>query len=136
MGSTERSGLKRAVAVAVWFLCVAELLTMGSAGAAKFQTDFWARMFVEWGYPAWFTSVIGAAEVTGALLIVVPRLSSYAAVFLSAIMVGAISTVLLHPGGQLGPVTPAVHLLVIAVIARARWSRRWRPGGASLSAPS
>jgi len=39
---------------------------MTLAGSAKFsRPDLWQSNFVEWGYPIWFTSVIGAVEVAG-----------------------------------------------------------------------
>ena len=50
----------------------------------------------------------GAGEMLGALLLVVPRLASYAAGGLIVIMVGALATVLVHDS-SLGPVTPIVN---------------------------
>ena len=123
--SGARTTLGRAT---IWVLVVVELVGMGAAGLLKFvNPELWTGLFLGWGYPAWFTFVVGAAEVFGVLLLLVPRLAGYGAVLLMVIMLGALGTVLTHPG-QMGPTTPAVHLVVLAVILWARWPRRWRPG--------
>ena len=84
-------------------------------------------MFEGWGYPGWFAFVIGGAELACALLLLAPRLASYAGSTLVVIMLGALSTVLLHPGGRMGPGIPLIHIAVLSVIIVARWRRRWTP---------
>lgn len=130
MPSTERSrGRKIAIAI-FWILVVLELAGMGLAGLTKFQGDSWMGMFEGWGYPGWFALVIGATELGGALLLLVPRLASYSAAVLIGIMLGAIWTVI----GQstqtgLGPGLPVIHIAALTLILLVRWKRRWRPVG-------
>jgi len=128
MGSTGQGKLRIAGGVLLWILTVFELLGMGLAGAAKFQGDGWQNMFLGWGYPAWLALAVGAVEVVGALLILVPRFATYAAAMLIVIMLGAVWTVA-SPGNEtnLGPVLPAIHIVVLSIIRRARRGRRWRP---------
>lgn len=108
----------------LWLLTVLEWLGMGAAGLSKFSGDGWQRMFEGWGYSAWFALFIGAAELGLATLLLIPRLTSYAAVGLIVIMVGAIFTVLTNET-ELGPGIPTIHILVLTLLAWARWPRRW-----------
>ena len=129
MSSTERTRGQKAAAAGLWVLIVLELLGMGLAGLSKFQGDGWPRMFEGWGYPAWFASVIGAAEISGVLMLTVRKFSSYAAMLLIFIMLGAIWTVLTNES-QLGPGMPTIHITILSIILAARWKSRWRPGRA------
>ena len=91
---------RRAATVLVWLVTIWETLTMGLSGAAKFMGDTWQLMFATWGYPVWFTSVVGVLEIGGALLLLVPRAAPYAAAGLIVVMVGALVTELVQ--SQLG----------------------------------
>jgi uncharacterized membrane protein YphA (DoxX/SURF4 family) len=120
----------RIVGALVWVLTALEVAGMGVAGLSKFTNPaLWTENFVGWGYPGGFAYVIGAAELGLALLLLVPRLTSWAAIGLAGIMLGALATVLMHPGGQMGPVPPLVHVGLLVLLASARWQRRWRPSG-------
>ena len=121
----ERKGILR-TRVGVWVLwgvTVLAVFGVGSAGAAKFSGERWMDMFERWGYAPWFALVIGAAEVGGSLLLLYPRLASYAAILLIMIMIGAIGTVLTNETG-LGPGSPALIIALLSVILVARWKRR------------
>ena len=48
--------------------------------------------FQEWGYPIWFVFVVGAIEVAGAGLLLIPALRFYGALLLAADMLGATVT--------------------------------------------
>ena len=52
----------------------------------------WTEAFASWGYPDWFRRAVGVAELIAGLVILVPRLASYGALLIFAIMVGAIGT--------------------------------------------
>jgi hypothetical protein len=43
------------------------------ANAASFAGDPYAVKFADWGYPSWFRFVVGASELAGAFLLVIPR---------------------------------------------------------------
>ena len=130
MSSTER-GTGRKVAIGlVWFLTVVEFLGMGLAGMSKFQGEVWPTMFEGWGYPASFALVIGATELGSALLLLAPKLASYSAALLIAVMLGALWTVM-SPSNQteLGPGIVALNIAALTIILLARWNVRWQPGG-------
>jgi putative oxidoreductase len=89
-------------------------------GLMKFQDPSWARSFARWGYPDGFYLVVGVLEAVGGMALLVPRLTTYAALLLVTVMAGAVLTHLLHGELQRLPVA-LVYLLVVALIG---WLRR------------
>jgi uncharacterized membrane protein YphA (DoxX/SURF4 family) len=127
MVSTKSKWVARIGFGLIWLLIVLDVLGMGLAGSMKFSNpDLWTGLFEDWGYPRGFVYVVGGAEMVGALLLLVPRFTVYAAGMLMFIMSAALVTVLIHPG-QMGPSGPIVHLVVLSIILAARWKVRWRP---------
>ena len=119
---------RRARTIAAWILTVLAALGIGLAGVAKFaQADNWQSLFAGWRYPSWMSPTIGVAEIAGAIILLIPRTAVYGAILLGVIMAGALITLLSHPGGKLGwGATPAVYLVVLALVGWARWSQRVR----------
>ena len=115
----------RTVTIAIWTATLLVTFGIGVAGALKFvQTDHWRSLFTGWGYPSWMSAATGVAEVAGAIALLVPRLSFYAAMVLLTVMLGALATLLAHRGGPMGwGGTPLVYIVLLAAIAAAR-----RPG--------
>jgi putative oxidoreductase len=76
-------------------------------------------LFEAIGIGQWFRYVTGLLEVTGAVLIVVPRTKAFGAALLAMVMVGAVLTHLfiLHNA----PTAPAVLLLLAGAVV---WGRR------------
>ena len=62
------------------------------SGVGKFTSHFWQPLFVAWGYPVWFASVVGAAEIVAGVSLFIPRLAAYAAMVLAVIMALASGT--------------------------------------------
>lgn len=95
-----------------------------SQGVMKFDPEaFWARAFERWGYPVWFRYVIGVLETAGGAMLLVPRVASYGAGALLAVMVGAFVTRLRD--GQIGDVVAiAVYMLLLSWFAYEWWGRR------------
>lgn len=67
-----------------------------SGGAKLLGLEFELEAFERWGYPLWFMYLTGVIEVAGAVALMIPRLSSLAALGLSGVMVGAVATHLMH----------------------------------------
>ena len=96
-----RMTLKRA---GVWALAVILTLEFVVAGLAKYAASaVWARLFLQWGYPAWCRPVVGAAEIICGAALLVPVTRRYAGVVLIAIMFGAAVTRVLN-----GPPSQAI----------------------------
>jgi putative oxidoreductase len=114
--------------VAGWLLQLLLAAAFVSIGLGKFGNPFWERAFARWGYPPGSHLIVGGLEFLGGVLMLVPRLTSYAALFVAMIMVGAIATHAL--AGQ--PWTrPVPHLCVLLLLAAVRWRDRWRPSPAA-----
>jgi uncharacterized membrane protein YphA (DoxX/SURF4 family) len=59
-------------------------------GWPKFRTDsFWTGLFEHWGYPPSFRIIIGTVEVLAGVALLIPRFTTYAAMALIVVMVGA-----------------------------------------------
>jgi hypothetical protein len=78
-------------------------------------------MFHKIGFGQWFRYLTGSLEVTGAVLLLLPRTAAIGGWLLAAVMLGAIGTHLLIIDGS--PV-PAVVLLVLAITVAWNRSRR------------
>jgi putative oxidoreductase len=84
----------------------------------------WIGMFRGYGYSAGFCVLIGALESAGALGLLIPRLTGYAATGLFGIMIGALYTHLSYQ--QAAQVwRPLVFMLLLAIIIIIR--RPWPP---------
>jgi putative oxidoreductase len=62
-------------------------------GYSKFDdTSGWARAFRVWHFPVWFRVLIGAAEVTAAVLLLTRRTAFAGAIIIIVVMLGAMGT--------------------------------------------
>ena len=119
------SNKQRIVTVLVWLITVWETLTLGLAGFAKLggSAEIWTEWFASWGYAAWFATLIGVLELAGALALLAPKLTAYAASGLVVIMLGALYTVLTNDT-TLGSTTIIIHLVLMSLLTRVRWGAR------------
>ena len=115
-----RAPQRKGANIALWVLQA--FLALAFAGAASGKLlgkPEMVALFEAVGVGQWFRYVTGLMELTGALLIVVPRTKFFGAALLSLVMVGAVMTHLfiLHNS----PAAPAVLLVLAGVVA---WARR------------
>lgn len=116
---------------ALWLCQAALALMFVFAGAAKFASPAWPRMFARWGYPDHFYIVIGVVEVAAGVALLVPRAAAPAAIMLIVIMIGAALTHIVHAELQRLPQIVVMSVLLV-IVAFGRWSdRRWRRLGSS-----
>jgi uncharacterized membrane protein YphA (DoxX/SURF4 family) len=89
-------------------------------GSAKLTNpELWHDQFTNWGYPGWFSQVIGVVEVLGALALLYPALARFAAGLLALDMVGAVMThlraeeyeMLMQPLGIMAMLASLVYLI-------------------------
>lgn len=104
--------------IAIWVICVLLAALFAFAGLPKVTGDPRAvEGFHKGGFPDWFRLFIGAAEIAGAVGLLVPRLRVWAASGLLIIMIGAVATHL-RAGDTFDKVAPAaLALLLLAVVA-------------------
>ena len=83
--------------VALWIIALfLALVCLRSGWLKETGNIFWARDFNRWGYPDWFRIVIGIAELTSTVFLLVPRFASYGASLFAAVVLGAIFTHYTH----------------------------------------
>jgi uncharacterized membrane protein YphA (DoxX/SURF4 family) len=66
------------------------------AGFAVIASSRMAADFARWGFPEWARYAVGTVEMVAAGLLLVPRATRLAAVFLAVVMVGALLTHAVH----------------------------------------
>ncbi len=67
------------------------------AGSAKFlNAAAWTKMFSNWGYPVFFSYVIGLLEMAAAIGLFIDKTRLYSVYLLTMIMLGALGTHLVH----------------------------------------
>ena len=128
MSDAQATMADKAKSTLLWVITILAALAMGAAGVTKFTApDMWNELFTGWGYSVGFKSLIGALEVVGAGLVLVPAFATYAATVLVAIMIGAVYTLMTNPS-DMGLVVPMANVVLFAIIAFARRNDRWTPG--------
>ena len=107
--------------IVAWILSILLALAFLAAGIPKLLGDAaWILKFNNWGYANWFVLAIGCLEVAGAILLLIPRLASYAAGLLIVVMLGAAYTHLVSAQGS-QVIRPVVFLCLLVIVG---WQRR------------
>lgn len=91
-----------------------------SGGAKLVGLAFEIAAFEKWGYPLWFMYFIGAIEISGAIGLLVQRLSALAGGCLALMMIGAVATHVIH--AEWG--TMVVASIILALAATHAWLGR------------
>jgi putative oxidoreductase len=116
------TGHRRGLSITLWSLQIffaAFLLIVSAAPKFAGQRDA-VESFAKIGWGQWFRYFTGTVEAAGAIGLLIPRLTTFAAVGLIGLMIGAVLTQIL----VLAPVwalMPAVFGVLFGVIA---WHRR------------
>jgi uncharacterized membrane protein YphA (DoxX/SURF4 family) len=108
----------------VWTLSLLLGLMFVLTGAMKLiNADRMAIQFSVWGYQDWFVYVIGVVELICGGLLMVPGAAIFAGSLLSADMIGAVITLIVHHD-SVGATAPLVILILLAIIMRMRLLRK------------
>lgn len=107
--------------IVLWVISIllAVMFVMSGSGKLINPAQFGAA-FVNWGYPAWFATVIGIVEVVAGILLLMPRVAFYAAGALAVVMAGAAFTHLKTAGEAPRAAVPVVLLILSVVVALMR----------------
>lgn len=83
--------------------------------------------FRHWGFPDKFYLVIGVFKLLGAIGLLIPRMSGYAAAGLIALMIGAAATHLIN-GEGLQVLRPLIFIVFLALVVYLRrpWASKSR----------
>jgi uncharacterized membrane protein YphA (DoxX/SURF4 family) len=118
---------KTARLIAAWVLGVYFAAMYIEMGWIKFDPNgFWTAAFVRWGYPPWMRIGVGVIEVVGGAMLLIPWVTSYGAMAVGLVMLGALAT-RLHDGRMVDSGWIAAYLAGLGWIAF-EWRRfRLRP---------
>lgn len=106
----------RGVVVLIWILCILEAAVFLSVGIPKLlSVPIMVTEFGKLGLGQWFRYFTGVIEIIGAIGLLIPKYSGYAALLLCAVMVGAIIAILAVLGGP--PTLPIILLVISGFIA-------------------
>lgn len=99
----------------IWAVRILLALAFGAAGASKLAgAPQMVAVFDAIGFSQWFRYLTGFVEIVGAVMILVPRMAFFGALWLGATMLGAVATHLLLIGGS--PVPAIVLGLLCALV--------------------
>jgi len=102
-------------AIGTWIAVILLALPIGAAGVGKLMgVDMLHQSFKLMGLPEWFGYFIGLCELSGAIGLLIPRLSATAAAGILMIMLGAIG---FHVAFT--PLSAGVPALVLGLMATA-----------------
>ncbi len=104
-----------------WALSVLIAAMFLLSGIPKFFDPGWISRFAKWGYSAEFLYLIAVLECLGAIGLLIPKLSFYAAIGLIIIMIGAMYTHLSHDESI---VANLVYIALLAFIVIMRRKQR------------
>jgi len=82
--------------------------------------------FVNWGYPAWFSVVVGACELVAAVLLLLPRRRFLGAMILVAILTGAVTTHIVDHNTLADSIAAPIELVLAGIAALTHWPADWR----------
>ena len=113
--------VKVAKIVGTWIPAILLMLVFIPQGLAKFSdTSGWTAAFRQWGYPDWFRMLIGALELSAALLLFLGRTAAFGAIIIIVVMLGAWATHLIFEGGRhmTSEVVPLVLATIVLILRR------------------
>ena len=101
--------------MSVWVLRFLLAALFAIQGIVKLTgSPAWISRFRGWGYPDHFYLAVGLAELLGAIVLLIPRVSKFAAALLMVVMVGATVTHLIHHEPQV--ITTLVLATLLTII--------------------
>jgi len=115
--------------IGIWLAIVLLALPMGAAGVGKLMgVPMLHQSFQLMGLPEWFGYFIGLCELSGAIGLLIPRLSAAAATGIVAIMLGAVGFHVAYT--PLSAAVPALvlGLLAVGVVFARKQDSFWLPG--------
>lgn len=109
----------RIVSILAWLLAISFFfgsLTKFAPGETFFGPSY-AVKFVEWGYPSWVRFIVGAGELLGGILLIIPRFRFLGGLLLTVILEGAIVTHIINADPFAESIAAPVTLVLVATVA-------------------
>jgi uncharacterized membrane protein YphA (DoxX/SURF4 family) len=100
-----------------WILRLAVAGVFVSVGTDKFDAhSMWVKVFDQIGWGQWFRYLTGTLQVTGAVLVIIPRTFLLGIGILACTMAGAVAVWILRFGAPGNAVIPAAVLIALVTI--------------------
>jgi putative oxidoreductase len=100
-----------------WILRLGVAVVFLSVGTAKFGTDpMWVKLFDQIGFGVWFRYLTGILQVTGAVLVLVPRTFLIGIGILACTMAGAAAVWIVWFGTPGTAIIPGLLLVALVII--------------------
>jgi putative oxidoreductase len=100
-----------------WILRLGVAAVFLSVGADKFETNsMWVKLFDQIGFGSWFRYLTGILQVTGAVLVLVPRTFLIGIGILACTLAGATTVWIVRFGAPGNAIIPAVILVALVII--------------------
>ena len=100
-----------------WILRLAVAGVFLSIGADKFnEHSMWVKLFEQIGFGQWFRYLTGTLQITGAVLVIVPRTFLIGIGILACTMAGATAVWIVRFGAPGNAVIPAVVFIALVAI--------------------
>jgi hypothetical protein len=119
---------RRLLTSLAWFVAVAYLFfapfKFSPVGVLAYPSYF--VKFVQWGYPAWVSPVVGGVELFAAVLLLLPRRRFLGAGMLVLLMTGAVTTHIVNHNALSDSWAAPVMLVLDSMVALANWPAHWR----------
>jgi uncharacterized membrane protein YphA (DoxX/SURF4 family) len=109
------------IAVQLFFFAPLKFSPVGLFGFPPYPERFSA-----WGYPPWFSFVVGAAEIFAGVMLILPRRRFLGAAILMFIVTGAIATHIINRDALADSIAAPIILVLSAIVALASWPADWR----------
>jgi uncharacterized membrane protein YphA (DoxX/SURF4 family) len=111
-----------------WFLA-AELLILaplkfyprGIRGWPSYPTKF-----RDWGFPSWFSFVVGAGEIFAGIMLLLPSERFLGAVVMIVTLVGAMVTHQINHDKLSDSISAPIHFVLVTIVALSTWPADWR----------
>jgi hypothetical protein len=101
------------------------VVVFARAGLDKFdEGGGWARAFAVWGYPVWFRVLVGAIELSAAVLILWPPTAAYGAILIIIVMLGGMGTHIAIEHRPARVTSELGQLTFSSIVLAGRWRRR------------
>jgi uncharacterized membrane protein YphA (DoxX/SURF4 family) len=111
--------------IVLWSLSLLLISVFVRAGWAKFDdSSGWAQAFRVWGYPVWFRVMVGAVELTAAVLLVWSRTAAYGAALIIVTMLGGMGTHVFIEHRPARATSELGQLMLSSIVLAGRWQRR------------
>ena len=109
--------------LARWVPRVAIAFAFISLGAGKFSEPYWIGIFDRIGFGQWFRYTTGVLQITGGVLVLIPKAFLPGIFILASTMLGAMLAWIYFLNNPLNAIFPGVFLAVLLVVGVVSYER-------------